>query len=316
MEGFPGRRRLLAAVQLTRRVLWESRRLALQRSFTFWQTLGVHVTPNHYYGPVPDTRHLPASLWSQRLQSPGVDMRDAEQVALLQTFASSFRAEYGTFPMSPHAGMGKYYVKNGMFESVDGEILYCMIRHFRPKRLIEVGAGVSTVLSAQAVLRNASHGDPCEFVSIDPFPTSTLQAGLDGLSELLAKPVQEVGLDVFMQLARNDILFIDSSHVVRIGGDVLYELLEILPQLAVGVVVHLHDIFMPAEYPKNWVLKNKRFWSEQYLLQAFLAFNREFEVLWGSSYMHLMHPEMLEAAFPSYRRDRWWPASFWIRRVA
>ena len=119
-----------------------------------------------------------------------------------------------------------------------------------------------------------------------------------------------------MQLARNDILFIDSSHVVRIGGDVLYELLEILPQLAVGVVVHLHDIFMPAEYPKNWVLKNKRFWSEQYLLQAFLAFNKDFEVLWGSSYMHLMHPEMLEAAFPSYRRDRWWPASFWIRRVA
>ena len=96
----------------------------------------------------------------------------------------------------------------------------------------------------------------------------------------------------------------------------MYELLEILPQLAVGVVVHLHDIFMPAEYPKNWVLKKKRFWSEQYLLQAFLAFNKDFEVLWGSSYMHLIHPEMLEAAFPSYRRDRWWPASFWIRRVA
>jgi hypothetical protein len=114
-------------------------------------------------------------------------------------------------------------------------------------------------------------------------------------------------------LGENDILFIDSTHVLRIGSDVQYEFLEVLPRLRPGVYVHIHDIFMPAEYPEAWVRREHRFWTEQYLLQAFLCYNGAFEVIWAGSYMHLKHPDELAAAFASYGPGRH-PGSFWIRR--
>jgi len=132
---------------------------------------------------------------------------------------------------------------------------------------------------------------------------------------LIPKKVQDIPLSEFKKLSENDILFIDSSHVLKIGSDVQYLYLEVLPRLNKGVIVHAHDIFLPAEYPKEWVLKNYIFWNEQYLLQAFLAFNNSFEVLWAGSYMHLRHPDKLEEAFSSYKRDKIWPSSFWIRKI-
>jgi hypothetical protein len=118
----------------------------------------------------------------------------------------------------------------------------------------------------------------------------------------------------FSQLRANDILFIDSSHVLKIGSDVQYEILSILPRLAEGVLVHLHDIFLPGEYPKHWVLDEHRFWNEQYVLHAFLCFNQRFQVVWAGSFMHTKHPELLEAAFRSYVRASRWPGSFWMLR--
>jgi hypothetical protein len=96
---------------------------------------------------------------------------------------------------------------------------------------------------------------------------------------------------------------------------VQYELFEILPLLNKGVIVHFHDIFLPAEYPRNWLMKERRFWNEQYALRAFLMFNDSFEVLWGGGYMHLNHPDRLQAAFPSYRKSENWPGSFWIKKT-
>lgn len=120
----------------------------------------------------------------------------------------------------------------------------------------------------------------------------------------------------FTRLEANDILFIDSSHVVTIGSDVQYEYLEILPRLAPGVLVHIHDIFLPMEYRKQWVLQELRFWNEQYLLQAFLIQNVAWKVLWGGSYMHIQHPDILEKSFSSYNREERWPGSFWIQRLS
>jgi len=119
----------------------------------------------------------------------------------------------------------------------------------------------------------------------------------------------------FAKLKENDILFIDSSHVLKIGSDVQYEYLDILPRLSKGVIVHVHNIFLPAEYPKEWVLKDYTFWTEQYLLQAFLAFNDSFEVLWAGNYMHLKYPNELEDAFSSYKRDERLIGSFWMRKI-
>ena len=121
-------------------------------------------------------------------------------------------------------------------------------------------------------------------------------------------------METFTSLRENDILFIDSSHVCKIGSDVQFEFLEILPRLAPGVVVHVHDIFLPFEYPKTWVKDWHRFWNEQYLLQAFLCGNREFEVLWAGAWMQHRHPDLVEKSFPSFSANRNQMASFWIRR--
>ena len=302
-------------LQFAREAWWAARRIVLQQTFDIWQVLGLHVTPNHFYDPIPDTRNLPQSLWTRLDEMVGIDMRADQQLRLLDQFQSRFRGEYDAFPAQGSPSHGSYFVNNGTFESVDGEVLFCMVRHFRPERIVEIGAGASTLAAAEAVVRNTSEGYPCRLTSIDPFPPTAIRAGVSGLTELAEKPAQEMPLEVFTQLQANDILFIDSSHVVRIGGDVVFELLQVVPRLQVGVLVHVHDIFLPAEYAREWVLNQKRFWTEQYLLQAFLAFNSEFEVVWGASYMHLNYPDKLAAAFSSYRSDRCWPGSFWFRRV-
>lgn len=289
-----------------------------QRSFSLWQALGVHVTPNHYYLPIPDTRTLDARLWERRSAMIGVNFEVSRFLQLLELFSRRYRAEYERFPREKTASPSEYYVRNRMFESVDGEILYCMIRHFKPRKVFEIGSGFSTMLSAQALLKNRSE-DPSrtdELVAVDLHPSDALRKGFPGLSRMIAAPVQEVSLEEFEALGEDDILFIDSSHVLRIGNDVQMEYLEILPRLAKGVLVHVHDIFLPAEYPRDLVMKDRLFFTEQYVLQAFLTFNDRFESLWGSSAVHLQRPDALVAALPSYRpEDGWWPRSFWMRRV-
>src|SRR5947207_5879732 len=191
-----------------------------------------------------------------------------------------------------------------------------MVRYFKPRRIYEVGCGNSTLLAAQALLRNESDGaPPGQLFAFEPFPNANLKRGFPGLSKLVTSRVEDVESAVFQELRENDILFLDSSHVVRIGGDVQYEFLEILPNLNPGVIVHVHDIFLPADYPRKLIMQQRRFFSEQYLLQAFLAFNSKFEVLWAGSFMHLNHPDLLERAFNSYKRELRWPGSFWMRRV-
>lgn len=287
----------------------------IRRTFHFWQRHGVHVVPNHFYQPIPDTRTLPDKLWQKPSEMVGIDMQDDAQQALLSSFVARFRAEYESFPREQTGVPHRYFVNNGAFESVDGEILYCMVRHFKPRRIYEIGSGNSTYLSAQAVLKNREEGHDCELVAFEPYPNEILRAGFPGLARLAPVKAQDIPLDTFAELEEGDILFIDSSHVLKIGSDVQYEYLEILPRLRRGVVVHIHDIFLPAEYPRKWVVESRTFWTEQYLLQAFLTFNDRFRVLWGGSYMHLGHADKLEAAFSSYTRQARWPGSFWMQRV-
>lgn len=279
--------------------------------------MGFHITPNSFYQPIPDTRRLKDDLWSKHSELVGIDINERKQLELLSLFASKFKAEYERFPRKKTNKPAEFYLRNESFESVDAEVLYCMIRHFKPRKIYEIGSGYSTYLSAQAVRKNEQEDSRyrCELVAIEPYPNEILRAGFPGLSRLVSREVQDVPLSEFEKLTESDILFIDSSHVLRIGNDVQYEYLELLPRLNKGVIVHVHDIFLPAEYPKEWVLRDHRFWTEQYLLQAFLAFNDSFEVLWAGSYMHLNYPDELEEAFSSYRKDQTWPGSFYIRKT-
>jgi len=285
--------------------------------FRFFQRLGLHVVPRHFYAPVPDTRTIPEDFWRTESELTGIEMKRENQLRLLEEFGARYKDEYERFPKDKPPSSDQFYLANGLFGCVDAEMLYCMIRHFKPRVVTEIGSGNSTLLSAQAVLKNQSDtGCPAELVAIEPHPNNTLKKGFPGLTRLVASPVQAIGLAEFERLAENDILFIDSSHVLKVASDVQYEYLEILPRLKPGVIVHFHDIFLPLPYPRDWVLDGLRFWNEQYLLQAFLTFNKAFEVLWAGSYMNLTCPDQLQAAFSHYERGRTMPGSFWVRKTS
>lgn len=288
-------------------------RRVLRSTFGLWERLGVHVTPVHFYQPIPDTRRLPADVFDRRSELPGVDMNEAGQLALLETLAR-FRDEYAAFPKAPTGDSTRFHLANDSFAAVDAELLWGVLRETKPRRVVEIGSGMSTLLAAEALRRNAADGGPAaELTAIEPYPAPWLKS-LPGI-RLVEKPVQEVPLEELTRLEAGDVLFIDSTHVATIGSDVVYELLEIVPRLKPGVLVHLHDIFLPYEYPRHFVTGLRVFWNEQYLLQAFLAFNRSFEVLAAANWLQRTHPQALAAAFPSWTADRV-PGSFWMRRVS
>jgi predicted O-methyltransferase YrrM len=289
----------------------------LNKTFGLWERLGIHIVPNHFYQPIPDVMHLGDRLWETPSALVGVVMDEPAQVALLSQCRDAYKQEYDRFPTSKTGRPYDYFVNNDGFESVDGEFLYCIIRRYKPRRIIEIGSGNSTYLAASAIQKNKEE-DPeytCELTAIEPYPNKVLQNGFPNLSNLIREPVQNVPLSIFEELGENDILFIDSSHVLKVGSDVQYEYNEILPRLNKGVLIHVHDIFLPFDYPKEWVCRDHLFWTEQYLLQAFLTYNSAFKVIWAGHYMHRNHPELLEEAFRTYDREKIRPGSFWMRKM-
>lgn len=289
-----------------------------RRAFPIWQARGYHVTPVHFYQPVPDTRTLRDELWSRPSELIGIDLREQAQLELLSGFVDRFKPECDAIARERTDEPNQYHVLNRSYGPVDGEILYCMIRHFKPRRIFEIGSGFSTRLAAQAVLKN-KEADGCEseLVAFEPYADEGLKRGFPGLTRLVETKIEDVPLDEFAQLGENDILFIDSSHVLKLGSDVQYEYLEILPRLNAGVIVHIHDIFLPAEYPRQWAMEKRIFWTEQYILQAFLSCNDSFEVLWAGNFMHQRHAGKLAEAFTSYGQVPDWtgPGSFWMKRI-
>jgi hypothetical protein len=289
-----------------------------QEIFSTWERHGFHVTPVHFYQPIPDTRSLPKTLWDRRSELVGIDMNSSMQLDLLRTCFPKFQSEYEQFPTTPTEEPGHFYLNNHLFDGTDALVAYCMVRHFQPRLIIEIGSGFSSLLLGQAAAKNNTSALIC----IEPYPQEFLKQGFPGLHRLIEKKVEDIDLKFFSELHAGDILFIDSSHTVKIGGDVNYLFLEVLPRLEPGVIVHIHDIFLPFEYRRDWVLDEFRFWTEQYLLQAFLAFNSEFEVLMASSYLAHRYLEDLKAAFPSLEKVkstvpnpvRWGGGSFWMRR--
>lgn len=286
------------------------------RYFELWQSHGYHVKQVHFYSPLPDTRELDDGLFSRISALPGLELGEDEHLKLLAEFQTRFSGEYERFPAKKPGGAQQFYFGNTSLEAGDAEVLYCMVRKYRPKRMVEIGSGFSTLLVGQALEKNRAEGFECTLTAIEPYPPTFLGEPLPHPVKLIKKPVQEVPLKDFTSLGENDILFIDSSHVCRIGSDVHYEFLEILPRLAPGVIVHVHDIFLPMDYPRTWVKDYHRFWNEQYLLQAFLNSNRDYEILWAGAWLQHRQPAKIAAAFPSFSAGRSQLGSFWMRRKA
>lgn len=288
----------------------------LSLSFPLWERLGVHITPVHFYQPIPDSRTLPPGLWTERSEMCGVDVSLSRQIRFLEAL-SAYREKYSEVATEAFSTETGFRIDNKSFGSVDAELLVAMIWHVRPKRVIEVGSGNSTRLLRYALgaRQPGEEARPPRLVVIDPYPSSATRKLLEKDAVLIERPVEKVEFDLFLGLEPNDLLFIDSSHVLRIGGDVAYLYLEVLPRLSAGVYVHVHDIFLPAHYPKSWVTRKRYFWSEQYLLQAFLAYNSAFEVVAAAHFLHLEVPGMLCELFPTYDPLVTEPGSFWMRRA-
>lgn len=295
--------------------------------------LKVNITPSHFYFPVPKIKSLEGKDWSASRPCAAFDLSLSEQIERLYTELLPYAAECN-FPERPVGGNGHFHFNNGYFERIDAEVAYCFVRQRRPRRIIEVGSGNSTLVLAEAMRKNAESGWPGELISIEPHPAPFLHRGITGLTRLIESPVQQVPVELFRGLQPNDLLFIDSTHVVSMDNDVLYECLRILPELAPGVLVHFHDIFTPLDYPEKFVRTNLCFWSEQYLLEAFLSFNSAYRVVWSGSAMQQYHPEVLRQVFPAWEGSfarmtpdlkvftptldgkNVWPCSFWITRVS
>jgi predicted O-methyltransferase YrrM len=262
-----------------------------------------------------DTRELEQikdRLWPpEPSEILGIDWRDHEQLALC---ADVFSAQsFCRFP-EESTDPSEFFANNGQYPPLDAWVLEGLLRHYRPRRMIEVGCGFSTLIAARVNREELSLN--MDLVCIDPYPKPFLGDGeVEGVSELRPEKVENAPLELFEQLEENDVLFIDTSHTVKTGCDVTWIFHEILPRLRPGVVVHIHDIFLPHEYPEPWVLEGWG-WNEMYLVRSFLQFNSAFEILWGAMYMLTHHHGEVIEAFPDYPKySSMAGASMWIQRT-
>lgn len=231
--------------------------------------------PNgHFYSPVTDPAELSrrsGELWPERPVALGVDFEDAYQRHLLTEVFPKFIGEYDYPEVLPEsAELTRFFTQNSQFSWLDARALFVLLRHWRPSRVIEVGSGFSSLLMADVNRRFL--GGQVDITCVEPYPRPFLRDDLPGLSRVIVDQVQRVALSEFERLDAGDILFIDSSHVAKTGSDVNHLYFQVLPRLRPGVLVHIHDIFLPHEYPKEWVLGENRSWNEQYLVHALQRF--------------------------------------------
>ena len=256
--------------------------------------VGVFPLRNHYYEPQFDFREESAPPTPKR-DLPGIDWNTKEQLALLNQF--NFTHELANIPSYPRNAL-EFHFNNGAFESGDAEFLYQLIRLKMPRQIIEIGSGYSTLMAIKAIHKNMSEASTysCEHVCIEPYEMPWLETAP---VSVVREKVENLNPSFFSCLGENDILFIDSSHIIRPFGDVLYEYLQILPCLNPGVIVHIHDIFSPNNYPTNWIRDDVKFWNEQYLLEAFLTHNNDWKIIGALGYIKANHFDALKGIAPS-----------------
>jgi predicted O-methyltransferase YrrM len=270
----------------------------------------VAVVRHHYYEPIVFPADLTRDLCLPR-QITGLDLNESGQLSLVEQF--KYRDELLAIPIAKTAP-SKFGYHNSSFEPGDAEFLYNMIRHFKPNRIVEVGSGNSTLMGLLAIEENKKENSDyrCEQICIEPFEKPWLESiGVN----VVRKKIECCQTSLFEALTENDILFIDSSHIIRPQGDVLHECLQLFGLLRPNVIVHVHDIFTPRDYPSEWLLRDRWMWNEQYLLEAFLSFNSSFEVISAVNWLTHNHREKLHDACPILLQEPWRePGSFWFRR--
>src|SRR5215813_1153384 len=269
--------------------------------------------PGHYHSPIPardDVQRDAGRLWSVPRTLPGVDLRESAQLALLNEFAGYYKDL--PFPEEPTPGY-RYYLNNSLFADADGITLYCMMRHARPHRVIEVGSGYSSAAMLDTSERCFDNAVDLTLIEPDPRRLHTLIRPEDrDRIRFIERRVQDVPPETFQILRANDILFVDSSHVAKIGSDVNYLMAEVVPTLAPGVYVHFHDVPYPFEYFRQWVDAGIA-WNEAYIVRAFLMFNRTYHIEFFNTFLEYFHRGWFEEHMPLCLRNT--GGSLWLKRV-
>jgi hypothetical protein len=270
--------------------------------------LGFELVRRTFYSPLPDRHNLADTFWTTPSALTGVGLDSEQPLSLLRELSPYF-PEFQRVLIDERG----FRLDNGTYEAGDAETLYGLVRHVKPTRMVELGSGTSSHVIAAALRQNRAEGGSAEYRVFDPYPWEATELGRVEDVDVVPLAATDVPEEAFDHLAAGDILFVDTTHTVKTGGDVPYLILDILPSLAPGVLIHFHDIFLPYEYPRDWVVDRRLAWAEQYLLQAFLAFNSAFEVTLPLHALARSEPDAVRQLIPSFGRDVA-PGAFWIRR--
>ena len=274
--------------------------------------------PGHFYSPLPSYSEIDARadriFKSIPSEIPGIDLHADEQISLLKRLNESFLPKMPEYGMEPRAGL-RFHHDNNFYSRKDATLLHCMIRHLQPRKIVEVGSGFSSAM----ILDTNEHffHNSIELTFIEPYPErlyDNIRASDRDVVRILQKPAQDVPLSEFAELSEGDILFIDSSHVTKIGSDVNYLLFNVLPSVNPGVFIHFHDIFYPFEYLQHWV-EEGRAWNEAYILRAFLQYNSTFQIRLFTAYLLHFQPQLFEGEHWKKVPEGGSRSSLWIQKT-
>ena len=245
----------------------------------FLKKSGFYPIIKHYYDPKFEYSKDEKNIYLNR-NLKSINLNEQNQLKLLENF--NFKDELIELDLITGSKDFNFYFGNGSFEKGDAEIYYQMIRYLKPRKIVEVGSGHSTLIAMEAIKKNKDYNIDTTIKCIEPFENKWLE----NLNlEIIRKPLELLDLNWNEELNENDIFFLDSSHIIRPDGDVVKFYLEILPNLKSGVIIHIHDIFTPKNYLANWTFDKVRLWNEQYLLEGILANSKRYEILLSLNYL-------------------------------
>jgi hypothetical protein len=277
---------------------------------------GYRLEPLNYYSPLNQLQFLEDNqdLWSAPFVPLDIDWRVDHQLEVARE-VSTYIHELAGIP--DHAGHGsEFYWQNNFWNSADALVQYGLLRSRKPSKLIEVGCGFSSLLAARALRKNSEEnpGLKTEVTMIEPYPRRELLGKLPRDWRLVESILQRCPLEWFEKLGPGDVLFYDGSHCCHTASDVNWFFFQVLPRLREGVLIHVHDIFFPSDYPRLWLFDRLQSWNEQYLLQAFLMNNSAYRVEIGNAFIARERTAEMKALYGDIQP--FWGASFWMIKGA
>ena len=269
--------------------------------------IGIFPITDHYYEPQFNLSQLKRDLYKNR-SFPGFDFNMKKQLKNISNLI--YKNELLELNLEKKSPNYNFNIKNNFFENGDAEIYYQLIRHLKPKNILEIGSGHSTLIALEAIKKNKSVDKiETKITCVEPYENKWL----DHLNiKILRKKIEDLDESYYLALEKNDILFIDSSHIIRPQGDVLKIFFEIVPKLKKGTIVHVHDIFTPKDYPEKWLVEQNKFWNEQYLVEALMMNKDKYEIYLMLNFLKNNAYEELRKICP-YLKNNYEPSSLYIK---